>query len=57
MSFPLKIILPPSALTNPNIRFNNVVLPHPDGPSMETISPSFICKFMSFKIVTPSYAF
>ena len=40
----------------PAIIRNVVVLPHPDGPNIETKSPSFILKEMFFKMLFfPSY--
>ena len=42
--FPLKNILPDiCSFKNPSILFKSVVFPTPLGPSMQNISPSFIC--------------
>ena len=41
----------------PKMRFSKVVLPQPEGPRMETISPSSTCIEISFNTVTPSKDF
>src|SRR6185437_15851776 len=43
---PSMTTLPLSGLTNPAIRFNSVVLPHPEGPTSATNSPSWTLKLM-----------
>jgi hypothetical protein len=39
MSTPSKVILPRDGVTMPEIRFNSVVLPQPDGPSSAYAPP------------------
>ena len=39
-SSPLYTMVPASASTMPRMMFSRVVLPQPEGPRMETISPS-----------------
>lgn len=41
----------------PSKTFKSVVLPPPEGPKMETISPLPISKLMSFKTVFSLYCF
>ena len=57
MSRPWNTICPLSASVIPRIRFSRVVFPHPDGPRMDTISPSPIVRLMSSNMVTPSNDF
>ena len=57
MSSPLYSIVPASASTSPRIRFKSVVFPQPEGPRMETISPSPISRLIFSRTVRPSYVF
>ena len=57
MSSPLYSIVPASASTRPRIRFKSVVFPQPEGPRMETISPSPISRLIFSRTVRPSYVF
>ena len=44
----LIFILPFVGLSNPDIQFNKVVFPDPDGPKITIISPLFITKLTLF---------
>ena len=49
--FPSSMISPPSGFSNPARILRKVDLPHPDGPTIHTNSPSFTVRF------TPPSAF
>ena len=50
ISFPSNIKLPFSISVIPNIRLRSVVLPLPEGPNIETISPLFMEREMFLRI-------
>jgi len=55
ISSPRRLIVPVVGKSSPAIMANNVVLPDPDGPTIEVASPELIVKLTSLSIVnTPS---
>ena len=55
ISSPRRLIVPVVGKSSPAIMANNVVLPDPDGPTIEVTSPELIVKLTSLSIVkTPS---
>ena len=55
VSFPFILRLPEISISvengiNPFIQLANVLFPEPEGPAIRTFSPSYIVKFMLFKV-------
>ena len=47
MGLPLILTVPEVGVRNPEIKFNKVVFPHPDGPTMHSILPLLTSRLIS----------
>lgn len=57
MSFVPRLIEPSVGGSKPAIRDKSVVLPEPEGPTIDTNSPAAICKLVLWSAVVPPYVF